>query len=88
MFVILAYDINVKRVNLINNICSKYLIWRQNSVFTGRISLKQLKNLEEELKNSIKVLEDYISIFVFPSNVRFKVIEIGIKRYDEAQIIW
>lgn len=88
MFVILAYDVNEKRVNLINSICSKYLIWRQNSLFTGNLRESSLKMLENELRELIVPNEDYISIFLFPSNVRFKVVEIGIKRYENHQVIW
>lgn len=88
MFVILAYDVNKKRVNLVNNICSKYLAWRQNSVFTGYLTISKIKELKKELIENIILLEDYVSIFVFPSNVKFKVIEVGVKRYDETQIIY
>lgn len=88
IFVILAYDVNEKRVNVVNKVCSKYLIWRQNSVFTGRIGWKQLNHLIEELKETINYYEDYVSVFIFPSNVKFEVLEVGIKRYDESNVIW
>jgi CRISPR-associated endonuclease Cas2 len=86
MFVILAYDVNESRVEKINSICSRYLFWRQNSVFTGIIDKCSLDFLEEELKREINLYEDYILIFIFPSNVKFKLKEIGIKRYDDSKV--
>jgi len=88
LFAILVYDVNESRVNKVNSVCSKYLIWRQNSVFTGKISLSKISLLKEELKTTINPAEDYILIFIFPSNVKFRTEEIGIKRYSDVNIVW
>jgi CRISPR-associated protein Cas2 len=88
MFVILVYDVNERKVSLINSICSKYLIWRQNSVFTGFITSSKLALLKEELREKIDIMEDHVMIFSFPSNVKFKLEEIGIKRYSDVNVLW
>ena len=63
MFVILAYDVNKKRVGKVLKVCRKYLVHIQRSVFEGQITEKQLKNLKRELFQIIKVTEDSICIY-------------------------
>lgn len=52
MFVIVVYDINIKRVSKIHKICREYLYPIQKSVFEGEISQKNLKKLQWELKKT------------------------------------
>ena len=42
MYVILIYDVNVKRVGKMLKLCRQYLCWIQNSVFEGEISEAKL----------------------------------------------
>ena len=53
MFVIVTYDVNVKRNNKVLKICRKYLVHVQKSVFEGNITeakLRKLKSLRKESK--------------------------------------
>ncbi|MDD3925058.1 MAG: CRISPR-associated endonuclease Cas2 [bacterium] len=63
MFVILVYDINVKRVNKVLKKCRQYLTWIQNSVLEGEISDANLKKLKMELTKIIKKEEDSIILY-------------------------
>jgi len=83
---ILVYDVKEERVRKIHAICSKYLFWKQNSVFIGKINKSRLEMLEDELRKNTNPLEDYIIFFLFPSNVKFRVKEIGCGRYEK--ILW
>ena len=65
MYVILVYDINVKRVNKVLKLCRGYLHWVQNSVFEGEILEGKLKELQKRLKNIIKSEEDSILLYKF-----------------------
>ena len=67
MFVIITYDVNVKRVSKVMKICRKYLTHEQNSVFEGMITEKKLSNLKGELQKVIKVESDRINIYSFNS---------------------
>ena len=49
MFVIVVYDVNVKRTNKVLKICRKYLIHIQRSVFEGTITEAKLQKLKSEL---------------------------------------
>lgn len=64
MFVIMAYDINVKRVNKVLKIGRRYLNWGQNSLFEGELTKAQLAKLKAELKKAIKEDEDSIVFYL------------------------
>ena len=53
MYVILIYDVNVKRVSKMVKLCRQYLCWIQNSVFEGEISEAKLQELCNKIKGII-----------------------------------
>ncbi len=63
MYVILVYDINVKRVTRTLKVCRQYLTWVQNSVFEGELTEGKLTELKLRLKKVIKEDEDSILIY-------------------------
>lgn len=63
MFVILTYDVGVKRVAKTLKICRKYLNHVQKSVFEGMITEGKLGQLKRELKNTVKESEDSVRIY-------------------------
>ncbi len=63
MYVILVYDINVKRVGKMLKLCRKYLNWVQNSVFEGEMTESQLEELLFAAKQLINAQTDSIIIF-------------------------
>ncbi len=65
MFVIVVYDINVKRVTKVLKTCRKYLYWVQNSVLEGEISKANLFKLKTELTKIINTKEDSVIFYVF-----------------------
>ena len=48
MFVIVTYDVNVKRNNKVLKICRKYLVHVQKSVFEGNITEAKLRKLQQK----------------------------------------
>jgi CRISPR-associated protein Cas2 len=81
MYVILVYDVEESRVTKFFNLCKKYLLWKQRSVFEGKISEDKLKKLIEEI-NEIRNKEDYVVIYILPNKNNLKAIEIGKKELD------
>ena len=67
MFVILAYDINQKRVGKVLRICRKYLVHVQKSVFEGKLTEGQLNKLKKELGRIIDPSVDSICIYCMES---------------------
>lgn len=66
MYVILVYDVNIKRNSKVMKICRKYLYHVQKSVFEGRITEAKLKSLKREIKK-VSHDEDSIMIYEFDS---------------------
>lgn len=63
MYVILVYDIGVKRVGKMLKLCRQYLNWIQNSVFEGELTPSQLRELKMKANDIMDVDEDSIIIF-------------------------
>lgn len=70
MYVILIYDVNVKRVGKMLKLCRQYLCWIQNSVFEGEISEAKLQELCNKIKSIIDESEDSI-IIIFSNKMGF-----------------
>ncbi len=80
MWIILVYDINEKRVNVIRKTCLPYLKWLQNSVFIGDITKGNLEILVSKLKSKINYDEDSIQIFTLRDEILAKRISLGISK--------
>ncbi len=63
MYVILVYDMNVKRVGKMLKLCRRYLNWVQNSVFEGDITEVKLKELLQQARAQMDESEDSIILF-------------------------
>ena len=69
MFVIMAYDVGVKRVSKILKISRRYLLWIQNSVFEGEITPGKFKAQKNEINAVINDDEDSVIFYVWPSKL-------------------
>lgn len=67
MFVILVYDLHVKRVNKMLKLVRRYLVHVQKSVFEGELTEKRLDMLKAEIEELIKPSEDTVLIYGFDS---------------------
>ena len=67
MFVILVYDVGVKRSAKTRKIAKKYLHPIQRSVFEGVITEKGLKDLKNELLRAVDTETDSVTIYRLPS---------------------
>ena len=63
MFIILAYDVNQKRVGKVLKACRRYLHHVQKSVFEGTITESKLNHLKQDLQKIIDTEEDSICIY-------------------------
>lgn len=66
MYVILVYDIRVKRVGKMLRLCRRYLNWIQNSVFEGEITEVRLKELTLKAEKIMKK-DEGDSLIIFSS---------------------
>lgn len=84
MFIILTYDIEVKRINRVRKTLKKYLTWTQNSVFEGEITEGKMHKCLSEVNKLIDKRTDSIYIYrvKFTKNIKKDVIGIE-KSFDE-----
>lgn len=80
MWIILTYDIEVKRVQMIRKTCLPYLKWLQNSVFIGEITKGNLDILISKLRSQINTESDSIEIFKIRDENLAKRITLGISK--------
>lgn len=72
MFVIITYDVNVKRVNKVCKKLKEHLTWTQNSVFEGEITKTQFLKCREAIENIIDPSEDSLYYYIIenPKNLK------------------
>lgn len=87
MFVIVVYDIGVKRVTRVLKTCRKYLYWVQNSVFEGEISEVNLTKLKGELSKIINKEFDSVIIYSFRTTKYSNIEIMGLKKGGEDLIL-
>jgi CRISPR-associated protein Cas2 len=87
MFVILVYDVGVKRVNKVLKTSRKYLNWVQNSVLEGDISDTNFKKLKSELLMIIEPGEDSLIFYTFRTKNYSKREEYGLKKGGDENFL-
>ncbi|MGQ9857011.1 MAG: CRISPR-associated endonuclease Cas2 [Fervidobacterium sp.] len=80
MYVIMAYDVNEKRVAKILKIGRKYLTWIQNSLLEGEITNAKFQKLKTEVNKVISKEEDSVAFYILSSENLLKKEFIGIRR--------
>ena len=65
MFIIMVYDVNIKRIAKVLKVSRRYLSWVQNSVFEGEITPGKLNALKGELEKIIDKTEDNILFYIW-----------------------
>ncbi|WP_457742243.1 CRISPR-associated endonuclease Cas2 [Thermococcus sp.] len=85
MYVIVVYDVDVKRVGKVHRFLRQYLHWRQNSVFEGELTKAQLYRVKKHLQ---KLVEggDSVLIYELPSD-NFTLHVIGVEKNPVEEII-
>lgn len=83
MYVIIAYDVNVERVNKVKKFLRRYLNWVQNSLFEGELSEADLEEIKLGLNKIINEEEDMIVIYKLRTE---KVMNREIIGVDKSQI--
>jgi CRISPR-associated protein Cas2 len=87
MYVIVVYDVSVKRVNKVCQFLRRFLNWTQNSVFEGELTKTEFERIKIELKRIINKGEDSVIFYVFRSQDLFKKEHVGIKKTEPSFVI-
>ena len=87
MFVILTYDVRVRRVAGARKTVRKYLRPVQRSVFEGFLSEGKLKRLREELRKCLDSGEDSVRIYTFQTLQGARVDELGVSAGSDEIVL-
>ena len=79
MYIILCYDVGVKRVQRVRKNVKRYLSPIQESVFEGEITPNNLEHLKTELKELIEPDHDSILIYRLNDPRQITREQIGVK---------
>jgi CRISPR-associated protein Cas2 len=64
MYILIVYDVSVKRVSKVHKFLKGYLHWRQNSVFEGELTKSQIETVRSGLKDIIDDETDNILFYI------------------------
>ncbi len=78
MFVLMVYDVDVKRVTKVLKIGRKYLNHIQNSVLEGDLSPSQYQKLKHEITKTIDPGHDSVRFYMLRSTKYMTVERLGI----------
>ena len=87
MYVIIAYDVNVERVNRVKKFLRQHLNWIQNSLFEGEVTPADLEEIKMGLKKIIDEDEDMIVIYRLRSADAMKREIIGVEKSSMDEVI-
>ena len=82
MYVIIAYDVSVERVNKVKGYLRTQLTWVQNSLFEGELSESRDFEVRRTLKRLINPETDTITFYSFPSKSSYTREDFGVKKGD------
>ncbi|WP_206918483.1 CRISPR-associated endonuclease Cas2 [Alicyclobacillus suci] len=86
MFVIVMYDVHVKRVAKVLKTCRRYLYWVQNSVLEGEISKADFAALKRELAEIISPDHDSVLFYTFRTTRYTSRESIGMQKGGEESV--
>jgi len=63
VYIVIVYDVNVRRVNRVKKFLRQHLHWVQNSVFEGEVTRAEFERIKAGLKDLIDEDEDSVVIY-------------------------
>ncbi len=84
---IIAYDVNVERVNRVKKFLRQHLNWIQNSLFEGDVTPADLEEIKMGLRKIVDEDEDMIVIYRLRSADAMKREIIGVEKSSMDEVI-
>ena len=88
MYVIIVYDIGVKRVAKVCKYLRQHLNWVQNSVFEGELTKAQFARVKSGLLTIIDDSEDSVLIYQMRHEKWMEKQVIGIEKNPVTNLLW
>ena len=87
MYVIVVYDIDVKRVSKVCKCLRQWLNWVQNSVFEGEVTPATLRQIQTAVCEIIDPTQDSVLFYVIPSGAKWQKQVLGIEKLTTSNIL-
>jgi len=87
MYVLVAYDVDAKRVTKVHKVLKKYLTWTQNSLFEGEITEGLLKQCMAEIATKANPAVDSIYVYRIANPKHIKKVIYGIEKDFESMFL-
>jgi CRISPR-associated protein Cas2 len=87
MYVIVVYDIDVKRVSKVCKCLRQWLNWVQNSVFEGEVTPAKLLQIKAAVGEIIDESQDSVLFYVIPGGAKWSREVMGIEKLGTSNII-
>jgi len=87
MYVIMVYDVQVKRVNRVLKKAREYLTWIQNSVLEGELTEAQFARLKSEVRSVIKEEKDSVAFYKLRTTQYLDKEYLGVEKNKEDSFI-
>jgi len=87
MYVIVAYDVAVDRLDAVRKTLKQYLNWVQNSAFEGELTEGKLEELSMRIRDVIDEKTDSVICYSLSNPRWLKKRVIGIEKSEIAQVI-
>ena len=87
MYVIIVYDIDVKRVAKVCKCLRQWLNWVQNSTFEGQVTPAKLRQIKAALAEIIVEKEDSVLFYVIPAGTKWQREVMGVEKLSTSNII-
>jgi len=87
MYVIITYDVNVKRVNRVKKFLRVHMNWVQNSVFEGELTESELLRIKSELRKIINEDEDSVFFYILRTKAAMRKEVLGVEKSPVEDIL-
>ena len=87
IYVIIVYDVGVKRVNKVKMFLRQYLTWVQNSVFEGELTDSEIRLVENSMKELIEKSSDHVVVYILKDRKYICRDEFGTPKLDVTNVL-
>ena len=87
MYVVVVYDVDVKRVAKVCKCLRQWLNWVQNSVFEGEVTPATLRQIKLAVSAIIEEERDSVLFYEIPSGTKWQKEVLGQEKLSTSNII-
>jgi CRISPR-associated protein Cas2 len=87
VFVIVAYDVAVERLDRVRGVLKQYLNWVQNSAFEGELTEASLEELRLNLRDIVEETRDSVLFYTVSNPKWVKKTTLGVEKSVPSTVL-